>query len=151
MRAATAKNISTSWSAALITRLHRYKALFLRRWWIPVLTICLGLFVEAFLIYQRPPEYMATGKMIVAGSMKIPQGAVYSEEMANFYGTQVQLMQSNEVKHSAESLVRSAHPELQPVPVEILVVQRPRTSIFELTAVGAAPDYTQAFLNAVMQ
>jgi succinoglycan biosynthesis transport protein ExoP len=151
MRAATAKNISTSWSAALITRLHRYKALFLRRWWIPVLTICLGLFVEAFLIYQRPPEFMSNGKMILAGSMKIPQGAIYSEETQNFFGTQVQLMQSNEVKHSAESLVRSTHPELQPVPVEILVVQRPRTSIFELTAVGAAPDYTQAFLNAVMQ
>src|SRR5690348_16673653 len=99
---ATSKHISTSWSAALITRLHRYKSLLLRRWWIPVLTICLGLFVEAFLIYQRPPEYMSTGKMIVAGSMKIPQGAIYSEEMQNFWGTQVQLMQSNEVKHSAE-------------------------------------------------
>jgi succinoglycan biosynthesis transport protein ExoP len=148
---ATSKNISTSWSAAFITRLHRYKSLFLRRWWIPVLTICLGLFVEAFLIYQRPPEYMSGGKMIVAGSMKIPQGAIYSEETQNFYGTQVQLMQSNEVKHSAEALVRSAHPELQPVPVEIMVLQRPRTSIFELTALGAAPDYTQAYLNAVMQ
>src|SRR5256714_702787 len=104
---ATSKNISTSWSAAFITRLHRYKSLFLRRWWIPVLTICLGLFVEAFLIYQRPPQFMSNGKMIVAGSMKIPQGAIYSEETQNFYGTQVQLMQSNEVKHSAAAyLVR---------------------------------------------
>jgi polysaccharide biosynthesis transport protein len=152
MRAsAPAKNVSGSWSAALITRLHRYKSLLIRRWWIPVLTICLGLFVEAFLIFQRPPAYMSSGKMIVAGSMKIPQGAIYSEEMQNFYGTQVQLMQSNEVKHSAESLVRSSHPELQPVPVDILVLQRPRTSIFELSAVGTAPDYTQAYLNAVMQ
>ena len=152
MRAsAPAKNVSGSWSAALITRLHRYKSLLIRRWWILVLTICLGLFVEAFLIFQRPPAYMSSGKMIVAGSMKIPQGAIYSEEMQNFYGTQVQLMQSNEVKHSAESLVRSSHPELQPVPVDILVLQRPRTSIFELSAVGTAPDYTQAYLNAVMQ
>src|SRR3984893_15897417 len=148
---ATSKHISTSWSAALITRLHRYKSLLLRRWWIPVLTICLGLFVEAFLIYQRPPEYMSSGKMIVAGSMKIPQGAIYSEDSVNFYGTQIQLMQSAEVRHSAESLVRSAHPELQPVPVEIFVVQKPRTSIFDLSAVGSAPEYTQAYLNATMQ
>src|SRR5690349_7628346 len=148
---ATSKNISTSWSAAFITRLHRYKSLLLRRWWIPVLTICLGLFVEAFLIYQRPPEYMSTGKMIVAGSMKIPQGAIYSEEMQNFWGTQVQLMQSTEVRHGAEALVRSSHPELQPVPVSVMVIQRTRTSIFELSAVGSAPDYTQAFLNGVMQ
>ena len=145
------KNLSTSWSAAFITRLHRYKSLFLRRWWIPVLTICLGLFVEAFLIYQTPPSYQSTSKMMLAGKLNIAQNAVYSEDSVNFYGTQIQLMQSAEVRHSAESLVRSAHPELQPVPVEIFVLQKPRTSIFDLSAIGSAPEYTQAFLNAAMQ
>ena len=152
MQAATVgKNLSTSWSAAFITRLHRYKSLFLRRWWIPVLTTCLGLFVEAFLIYQMPPSYLSSSKMMLAGKLNIAQGAVYSEDSVNFYGTQIQLMQSAEVRHSAESLVRSAHPELQPVPVEITVLQKPRTSIFDLAAVGSAPEYTQAYLNAVMQ
>jgi len=152
MQVATAgKNLSTSWSAAFITRLHRYKALFLRRWWIPVLTTCLGLFVEAFLIYQMPPSYLSASKMMLAGKLNIAQGAVYSEDSVNFYGTQIQLMQSAEVKHSAESLVRSAHPELQSVPVEITVLQKPRTSIFDLAAVGSAPEYTQTYLNAVMQ
>lgn len=145
------KNLSTSWSAAFITRLHRYKSLFLRRWWIPVLTICLGLFVEAFLIYQTPPQFQSTSKMMMAGKMNIAQGAVYSEDAVNFYGTQIQLMESAEVRHSAESLVRSAHPELQPVPVEIFVLQKPRTSIFDLSAIGSAPEYTQAYLNAAMQ
>ena len=40
---------------------------------------------------------------------------------------------------------------MQPVKVEITVVQKPRTSIFDLIAVGTTPDYTQAYLNAVMQ
>ena len=152
MQAAPAgKNLSTSWSTAFITRLHRYKSLFLRRWWIPVLTTCLGLFVEAFLIYQMPPSYLSASKMMLAGKLNIAQGAVYSEDSVNFYGTQIQLMQSAEVRHSAESLVRSAHPELQPVPIEITVLQKPRTSIFDLAAVGSAPEYTQAYLNAVMQ
>src|ERR1700731_2031337 len=152
MQLATAgKNLSTSWSAAFITRLHRYKSLFLRRWWIPVLTICLGLFVEAFLIYQTPPSYQSTSKMMLAGKLNIAQNAVYSEDSVNFYGTQIQLMQSAEVRQSAEALVRSTHPEMQPVQVEITVSQRPRTSIFDLVAIGRTPDYTQAFLNAVMQ
>src|SRR5438105_1887912 len=152
MPASTAAiSLSTSWSATFITRLHRYKSLFLRRWWIPVLTICLGLFVEAFLIYQTPPSYQSTSKMMMAGKLNIAQGAVYSEDAVNFYGTQIQLMQSAEVRRSAESLVRSAHPELQPVTVEIFVIQKPRTSIFDLSAIGSAPDYTQAYLNAVMQ
>src|SRR3984893_10511629 len=134
------KNLSTSWSAAFITRLHRYKSLFLRRWWIPVLTICLGLFVEAFLIYQTPPSYQSTAKMMLAGKLNIAQGAVYSEDSVNFYGTQIQLMQGGEFKHSAEALVRSTHPELQPAPVDFIVLQKPRTSIFDLSAVGSAPE-----------
>src|SRR2546430_4730850 len=112
MQGATSKSLSTSWSAALITRLHRYKSLFLRRWWIPVLTICLGLFVEAFLIYQTPPQYQSTCKMMLAGKLNIAQGAVYSEDSVNFYGTQIPLLQIAEVRRSAAALVRSAHPEL---------------------------------------
>jgi succinoglycan biosynthesis transport protein ExoP len=142
---------SAPWSTAFITRLHRYKALLQRRWWIPVLTICLGLFVQAWFIYQTPPSFESRSKMMLAGKLNISQSAVYSEDSVNFYGTQIQLMQSQEVRKSAEQLVRSTHPEMQPVAVDISVVQKPRTSIFDLVAIGSTPDYTQAFLNAVMQ
>jgi len=145
------RSTPASWATSFITRLHRYKSLLLRLWWIPVLTICLGLFVEAFLAYQTPPSFLSASKMMLAGKLNIAQGAVYSEDSQNFYGTQIQLMQSTEVKHGAEALVRSTHPEMQPVPVEVTVVQKPRTSIFELSAIGSTPDYTQAYLNAVMQ
>jgi capsular exopolysaccharide synthesis family protein len=147
----TERASAAPWSTSFITRLHRYKALLLRRWWIPVLTVCLGLFVEAWLIYQTAPSFLSNGKMILAGKLNISQGAVYSEDNVNFYGTQIQLMQGMEVKRSAEALVRSTHPEMQPVPVEITVLQRPRTSIFELSAIGSSGDYTQAYLNALMQ
>src|SRR5437868_15545646 len=118
-----AKSLSTSWSATFITRLHRYKSLFLRRWWIPVLTICLGLFVEAFLIYQTPPSFLSTSKMMLAGKLNIAQGAVYSEDSVNFYGTQIQLMESADVRQGAEAYVRSTHPELAPIHVDLNVVQ----------------------------
>jgi succinoglycan biosynthesis transport protein ExoP len=145
------KHTPGSWSASFITRLHRYRSLLLRRWWIPVLTICLGLFVEAFIAYQTPPSFLSTSKMMLAGKLNIAQGAVYSEDNQNFYGTQIQLMQSTEVKRGAEALVRSTHPEIPPVSVEVTVVQKPRTSIFELSAIGSTADYTQLYLNAVMQ
>ena len=132
-------------------RLHRYKSLLVRRWWIPVLTICLGLFVQAWLIYQTPPSFLSASKMMLAGKLNISQGAVYSEDNVNFYGTQIQLMQSAEVRRSAEALIRSTHPEMQPVPVEITVTQKPRTSIFDLQAIGSTAEYTQTYLNALMQ
>src|SRR5215210_2598436 len=126
----TARPSTASWSTSFITRLHRYKALLLRRWWIPLLTICLGLFVQSWLIYQTPPSFLSTSKMMLAGKLNISQNAVYSEDSVNFYGTQVQLMQSSEVRRSAEALVRSTHPEMQPIRVDISVAQKPRTSIF---------------------
>lgn len=147
----TDRPASAPWSTAFITRLHRYKALLQRRWWIPVLTICLGLFVQAWLIYQTPPSFESRSKMMLAGKLNISQGAVYSEDNLNFYGTQIQLMQSSEVRRDAEALVRQTHPEMQPVKVDINVIQKPRTSIFDLIAVGSTPEYTQAYLNAVMQ
>ncbi|MGI9115420.1 MAG: hypothetical protein DLM52_08815 [Chthoniobacterales bacterium] len=140
-----------SWSTAFITRIHRYKSLLKRRWWIPLLTICLGLFVQSWLIFQTPPSFLSTSKMMLAGKLNVNSSAVYSEDNVNFYGTQIQLMQSTEVRRGAEALVRSTHPELHPVPVEINVLQRARTSIFELQAIGSSPDYTQAYLNAAMQ
>ncbi|PZR73911.1 MAG: hypothetical protein DLM73_09440 [Chthoniobacterales bacterium] len=149
--AATDRPASAPWSTAFITRLHRYKSLLQRRWWIPVLTICLGLFVQSWLSYQTPPLFQSMSKMMLAGKMNISQSAVYSEDSVNFYGTQIQLMQSAEVRRSAEALVRSTHPELQPHLVEITVTQKPRTSIFDLVAIGSTPEYTQAYLNAVMQ
>ncbi len=137
-------------TTSIVTRLHRYKALLIRRWWIPLLTTCLGLFVGAWMIFQAPNAYLSTSKMMVAGKLNLAQNAVYSEDTNNFYGTQIQLMQSDEVRRGAESVVRATHPELAPVKVNITVTQRPRTSIFELEATGTSPDYTQAFLNAVM-
>jgi capsular exopolysaccharide synthesis family protein len=89
--------------------------------------------------------------MMLAGKLNLAQNAVYSEDTNNFYGTQIQVMQSDEVKTGAEALVRATHPELQPVKMSLTVTQRPRTSIFELEAIGASPEYTQAYLNAAMQ
>jgi len=74
----TDRPASAPWSTAFITRLHRYKALLQRRWWIPVLTICLGLFVQAWLIYQTQPSFESRSKMMLAGKLNISQGAVYS-------------------------------------------------------------------------
>jgi len=103
------------------------------------------------MIYQAPNAFLSSSKMMVAGKLNLAQNAVYSEDTNNFYGTQIQLMLSDDVRTGAEALVRATHPELPPVKVTLSVTQRPRTSIFELEAVSTASDYTQAYLNAVMR
>ncbi len=138
-------------TTALLTRLHRYRALLLRRWWIPLLSTCLGIFVGAWVIFQAPNAFLSTSKMMVAGKLNLGQSTTYSEDSSNFYGTQIQLMQSDETRQGAEALVRATHPELAPVKIRLSVSQRPRTSIFELEAIGDSPEYTQAYLNTLMQ
>ncbi len=136
---------------AIVTRAHRYKLLLRRRWWILLLTTCLGVFAGAWMIFQAPNAFLSTSKMMLAGKLNLGQNAVFSEDSSNFYGTQIQLMESDEVRDGAKALVRATHPELQPVKIDLQVTQRPRTSIFELEAIGSSPDYTQAYLNAIMQ
>src|SRR5438046_1465054 len=145
------RSSAASITTSLITRLHRYKALLLRRWWVPLLTTCLGVFVGAWVIFQAPNAFLSTSKMMVAGKLNLGQNTVYSEDSNNFYGTQIQLMESDETRQGAEALVRATHPELPPVKVRLSVSQKPRTSIFELEAIGASPEYTRAYLDAVMQ
>lgn len=135
----------------MVTRVHRYRSLLRRRWWILLLTVCLGLFIQVWLVYQRAPSYRSLSKMMLAGKLNLAQNTVYSEDSNNFYGTQIQLMQSEEVKRGAEDLLRSTRPEMQSARVEITVEQKSRTSIFELQAIGANPEYTRAYLNALMQ
>ena len=148
---ATEHSSPASITTSIVTRLHRYKALLIRRWWILLLTTCLGLFAAAWMIYQAPNAFLSSSKMMVEGKLNLAQNAVYSEDTNNFYGTQIQLMQSDEVSAGAEALVRATHPEMPPVKVALSVTQQPRTSIFQLEAIGTAPDYTRAYLNAVMQ
>jgi capsular exopolysaccharide synthesis family protein len=138
-------------TTAVITRIHRYKALLLRRWWVVLLTMCLGLFIGAWISYQAPDTFLSTSKMMVAGKLNLSQNAIYSEDADNFYGTQIQLIKSEQVRSAAEAQVAAVRPELQRVKVELDVTQRPRTSIFELEATGPSPEYLQAYLNAVMQ
>lgn len=138
-------------TTSIVTRFHRYKALLRRRWWILLLTMCLGLFIGAWIIYQSANAFLSTSKMMVAGKLNLSQNAVFSEDTDNFYGTQIQLMLSDQVRTGAEALVRATHPDLQPTKITLTVTQRPRTSIFELEAIGSSPRYTQAYLDAVMQ
>jgi len=129
----------------------RYKNIAIRYWWIVAITLSIGISYQAWESLTKPTIYQSSGRMIVSGRMALPEGNMFSEETMNFFGTQVELMQSAEVARRAAARVQSLRPDLTPVPVNISVAQIPRTSIFVLTAAGSQPDYVRAFLDAVME
>jgi succinoglycan biosynthesis transport protein ExoP len=129
----------------------RYLHLLKKRWWVLVLLSSIGLCIAAWTVMQQPPAYKSEGRMMVSGQIKVGDSAVaYSEELMNFYGTQIELMQSEAVQTAAHSSVQSLHPDLPPEKVELAVGQLPKAAIFVMRTIGKSKIYTQAYLNACM-
>jgi succinoglycan biosynthesis transport protein ExoP len=132
-------------------RVYRYRSLLLRRWWI--LIMCIGLVLGGETAYLRysPPKFVSVGQMIVSIKLNLQQSSFYSEDLANFLGTQAALMQGSEVVEQAHDQVASQNPGLTPQPVLLNVTVLPKTTIFILRGTGDNPDYTKAYLQACME
>jgi len=139
------------WWQHLRSRALRFGRLFAKFWWIVLFTTAAGLAVASWLVFQQKEVFVSTGRMVVSGRINIQQGASFSEELANFFGTQVELMKSAEVREKATSQLAAREPQLQAVPVSLAVSQLPQTSIFVLSTTGSEPQYTQKILDAIMQ
>jgi succinoglycan biosynthesis transport protein ExoP len=144
------QSFSSTWAKAHIG-VKRYLSILRKRWWIVLLTVSIGLAGAAWYVAQMPPAYLSVGRLMVSGQIRLTEGAVYSEELVNFFGTQLELMQSGEVQMRALDRVRALHPELKPEKVKLEVGQLPRASIFIMRAIGETPLFTQAYLDACME
>ena len=128
----------------------RYKYMLQNWWWIPLLTTAIGLGLQAWVVLSAPPQYQANGRLMVSGKIAVPDGAMYTEEAANFFGTQLELLQSGEVARRADARVMALNPNFEKVPVRLFASIIPKTSIFSVTAQGLQPQQTKAYLDAVM-
>jgi polysaccharide biosynthesis transport protein len=140
----------TDFAARFSNQLHQYKQLLARYWWILLLAFGLAEVIQLFLLMRTPQAYVSVGRMIVSVKIDVPNANVYSEDLNFFFGTQVALMQSDSVVNRVNLHLLSANPELHPGPIVIDVTLSPKTSIFNLRAVGRDANYTQAYLQATM-
>src|ERR1700677_3529210 len=139
---------AAAWWVSFLTRLPRYQFLMRKRWWIPALTVAIGVLAAAWHVSTQPVLYMSTSRLMVSGKISLQQNATFNEEANAFLGTQIEWMRSDEVQNAASERVLAVQPGIRPVPVKLDADVLPRTMIFQLTAVGADPDYTQKFLKA---
>jgi uncharacterized protein involved in exopolysaccharide biosynthesis len=137
-------------SRALSLALRRYAIFAVQSWWLILLLLGLGMGVAFWKHSKEPPVYVSEARMVVTGKIDLPEGAVYSEEFSDFYGTQMELIQSGEIQNRAAARVNTAHPEWPAQPVRLSVVHPSGTSVFLLSAAGTDPRYTRAFLEAIM-
>jgi capsular exopolysaccharide synthesis family protein len=122
-----------------------------RCWWILPVCILLGGLASILMQHFAPREYESLGRMIVSIKLNIQQGAIYSEELNNFLGTQAALMRSEEIRARTQRRLAEKKPTLLASEVNLDVAIVPKTSIFVLRASSKNPDYAQGFLQACME
>lgn len=141
---------SFDWAEIIQKVWFRGKLLLRRFWWVLLTTLAAGTAFQAWQEFQKDPIYISNARMVVLGAVRLPGSGVYIEEFSNFFGTQIEIIQSSEVRQSAAARVRALNPDLPPTGVSISVSRQSNTSIFLLRAEGREPEYTRAFLDAVM-
>ena len=130
----------------------RYLHLLKKRWWVLLLLVSIGLLVSAIMLRQQPPAYVSIGRLMVSGQIRLGDsvGAI-NEEMVNFFGTQIELMQSGMVRERAHTRVHSLHPDLPPEKdVKLEVGQLPKAAIFIMRVLAKSPAYAQHYVDACM-
>lgn len=141
---------NSHWTAKLAIKTHRLKVLAKKRWWVLFLLTCMGLAYQAYDVHQTPTRYESLGKMLVSGRADTQVGASFSEDLVNFYGTQIQHMESPEVWERARRRIELENPSLSGN-ATVTAQQVPRAATFDIIGSGDHPEYTQAFVNAVME
>jgi succinoglycan biosynthesis transport protein ExoP len=136
--------------ASIITFVHPYWRGLKRFWWIPV--ICAGLAAGAVLLLirnQPPTSYVSTARIWIGFRSADPTGS--GRGMGDPDGTQIEVMNSPELRTRAENAVQAQNPGLRVTPVRLLASKVKDTSIFQLQAYGADPAYTKAFLETFIE
>jgi capsular exopolysaccharide synthesis family protein len=137
------------WVTKLGITFHRYRALARRRWWILLLMISLGVFYQAYVIFSHPVQYESQGSLVLGEKLNIPASSQFVQQDLDFEGTELTILQSPEVYSRAKQRVALEAPNLSGN-VVITAEVAPRTSVFEVTGIGDKPEYTQKFVDAVL-
>ncbi len=129
---------------------NRYAITFRKFWWIPAITVSIGLIVSFWNGINVVPSYISTARMVISSQFQI-EGTAHVVEQGDFLGTQFALMLSEKVAQRARTRIHTQHPDWLHVGVALDVSQTPRTSFLVLRATGPEPLYTQAFLDSAIQ
>src|SRR5262245_36350205 len=129
-----------------------------RKWWIVLVGAILPVGPTFYYLRNQPVEYVSKARMWVRGSFRMSDVGQYTEDVQNFYGTQIELMKSPYILQRAVDRVKASNPNLQqpkdeqgvPAIPLIRVSQAPKSALFILEAHSSSAAYAQAYLDALM-
>ena len=134
----------------------RFLLFLLRYWWVPLVTMALALVVAGAWVWQEPPTYVSTGVMWETEQLRMGDMG-FQKELQSFFGTEAELLKSPAMLDKASEILRSAGTNgplaakaAAAYKMKVQVTQIPKSTVFEVVAIGPEPAYTQAFLETLM-
>ena len=136
----------------LRNRLHRYKRIFLKRWWVFLLCVCAAVAVQAYLLSTRPPLFQSVAKFLITGGVNVASSGSSGarEPTTEFIGTQIEIFRSNDVRRRASERVQALFPEMRPAPATIEITKSPAALILVAAVTSPDPVYAQRLLQAMV-
>jgi succinoglycan biosynthesis transport protein ExoP len=131
-------------------RMRRYTKLIVRRWWVILLLVSGAVCIQAWKTSKLPDEYRSSARIVVTGQIALKDSVHYREEMANFYGTQGQILNSGELRRRVGERVKVLHPGLAPNGVNLTIERRKHSSVFNLDTLSRDARYARAYLDALL-
>lgn len=136
-------------------KLTRYRILLRRRWWFILLIACIAVCITALVVTGREKKYIAIGRIVAGTRVNVGDnrsGGVVEMPILpqDFYGTQIEILTGSTLRQRALDRVRSLHPNIKPVEVEIKVAQQRGSSILNVGGTGPEPEYTRHFVDALL-
>lgn len=139
--------------------LKRFLTFLLKYWWVPAATLLLCFAAATVYIFfiPKPPLFISTARMWETGKMRLPEGNLFSEDVQNFTGTQIELLQSGRLRQLALDQLQGAGTNAVPLgkdglplEVDIGVRQSTKSSVFLIQATSSDRNFTQSYLNALL-
>jgi polysaccharide biosynthesis transport protein len=138
-------------------RLKKYLHFLRKFWWIPAITLILAVAAAAINFSMAPPEFVSYAALVQTEKLQVPGGDSFTEDSASYYGTMVQVLQSETIRQNALSLLKASGTNTvatdkdgNPVGVQIGVSQSGGSSLYGIQAISANQRFTSAYLDALV-
>lgn len=133
---------------------------FLRKfWWVPLLTLTLGLGAAAtYIRYWAQPDFVSSASMWQPEKLRLPEGASFTDDVQDYMGTQMALLRSEGMAQRVVAHLREANSNSVPLgedgkPIEVTITDKqvPKSTIHTIEAVSVNPAYSQTYLDALLR
>ena len=144
-----------SWSLAFWNRVHRYRVLVQKFWWVLVFTLSVCLFAAALHQINRPVTYLSAASLTADLEHKGPsvggdQGGVVPQDADDYMAKLVPVItKGRQVQEMAVESLQAKYPNLLASPVSLNATHD--NGIMSLTATGSNAEYTQRYLQEVVR